>query len=120
MARGPGESGGFTLIDRLRTSETIGAFTVRAWTGVATDEGVGLISMVEVMDERGVPVCRFEEFLADSVRRADATWPREQDAALEALQARALKRARAAVLGGTLHDAHGHRYDIEAATGQPR
>jgi hypothetical protein len=105
------------LLDLLRASETISGYTVRAWTGVATDEGVGLISMVEVMDGRGVPVCRFEEFLADSVRRADHVWPREQDDAVRALQERALERARSAVLGGTLQDAHGHRYDIAAGAG---
>jgi hypothetical protein len=87
--------------------------TVRAWTGVATDEGVGLISMIEVMDGRGIPVCRFEEFIADSTRRKDAAWPRDQNDALEALQARALGRARVAVIGGTLGEVHGHRYDIE-------
>ena len=99
------------MLDRLRASEAIAGYTVRAWTGVATDEGVGLISMVEVMDGRGVPVCRFEEF-----RIADMAWPREQDGALEALQEWALERARSAVLGGTLSELHGHRYDIEAAT----
>jgi hypothetical protein len=104
------------LIDRLKASETISGYAVRAWTGVATDEGVGLISMVEVLDARGVPVCRFEEFLADSVRRQDASWPREQDMALEALQERAIERGRAAVLGGTLGELHGHRYDIVAST----
>ena len=104
------------MLDRLRASEAIAGYTVRAWTGVATDEGVGLISMVEVMDGRGVPVCRFEAFLGDSVRIADMAWPREQDGALEALQEWALERARSAVLGGTLSELHGHRYDIEAAT----
>ena len=102
------------MLDLIRASETVSGYTIHAWTGVATDEGVGLISMVEVMDERGVPVCRFEEFLSDSVRRIDATWPRDQDAALEALQELALERARSAVVRGALQDAHGHRYDIEA------
>ena len=102
------------MLDRLRASETVGAYTIRAWTGVATDEGVGLISLVEVMDGRGVPVCRFEEFLADSVRRVDESWPRDEAAALDALQARAIERARGAILGGTLQEAHGHRYDVAA------
>ena len=105
------------MLDLIRASETVSGYTVRAWTGVATDEGVGLISMVEVMDERGVPVCRFEEFLGDSVRRQDASWPREQDEAARALQDQAIERAQSAVLGGTLQDAHGHRYDIAAGAG---
>ena len=107
------------MIDRLRASEAVAGHTVRAWTGVATDEGVGLISMVEVMDGRGVPVCRFEEFLADPVRRSDPTWPRDEGAALEALQARALERARNAVLGSSLHELHGHRHDIGDAEARP-
>ena len=86
----------------MRASETVSGYTIRAWTGVATDEGVGLISMVEVCDARGLPVCRFEEFLADSVRRTDPSWPREQDAAAKALQRRAIERAREAVLGNAL------------------
>jgi hypothetical protein len=102
------------MIDLMRASETVSGYSIRAWTGVATDEGVGLISMVEVCDARGVPVCRFEEFLADSVRRADASWPRGQAKALEALQERALERARGAALAGTLSDVHGHRYDIDS------
>jgi hypothetical protein len=105
------------VLDLLRASELVSDYTIRAWTGVATDEGVGLISMVEVMDERGVPVCRFEEFLSDSVRRQNASWPREQDEAARALQDQALERARGAVLAGTLQDAHGHRYDIAAGGG---
>ena len=102
------------MLDRIRASEALAGYTVRAWTGEATDEGVGLISMVEVMDGRGVPVCRFEEFLADSVRLQDARWPREQRAALEALQEGALQRARNAILGATLSEVHGHRYDLPA------
>ena len=101
------------MIEQLRAVENVFGYTVRAWTGPATDEGIGLISLVEVMDERGVPMCRFEEFIADSVRRQDPSWPRSQDAALEALQARAVERARSAVLGGTLAQLHGHRYDVE-------
>ncbi len=89
------------MLDLLQASETVSGYTIRAWTGIATDEGVGLISMVEVDDARGVPVCRFEEFVADSVRRSDPSWPREQDAAAKALQDQALERARNAVLSNT-------------------
>lgn len=102
------------MINHLTTSETSGDYTIRVWTGVATDEGVGLIAMVEVLDGRGVPVCRFDEFLADSVRRAGAAWPREQSTALEALQSAAMARARDAVLGGALQVVNGHRYDVPA------
>jgi hypothetical protein len=101
------------LLDLLRASETVSGYTVRAWTGVATDEGVGLIALVEVIDGRGVPVCRFEEFLADAVRIADPGWPRLQAEAAAALQERALERARSAVLGDRLRDADGHRFDVE-------
>ena len=103
------------MLDLLRASETLSGYTIRAWTGVATDEGVGLIAMVEVMDERGVPVCRFEEFLADSVRRADPSWPRGEAEATRALQERAIGRARSAVLGAAMGELHGHRFDIEAS-----
>jgi hypothetical protein len=108
------------LLDRLRATETVSTYTLRAWTGVATDEGIGLITMIEVCDERGVPVCSFQEFLADSVRREDGAWPRAQDKAASALQGRALDRARSAVLAGTLQTLHGHRYDIEVSAPTPR
>ncbi len=97
----------------MQTSETINGYTIRVWTGVATDEGVGLIATVEVSDDRGVPVCRFEEFVADSVRRVDPSWPREREAATGVLQERAMERARQAVLSETLSAAHGHRYDVD-------
>jgi hypothetical protein len=103
------------VLDLLQASETVPGYTIRAWTGVATDEGVGLISMVEVDDARGIPVCRFEEFVADSVRRTDISWPREQDAAARSLQDRALDRARNAILGNALRATHGHRYDVPPA-----
>jgi hypothetical protein len=100
------------MIDLIRASETVSGHTIRAWTGIATDEGVGLISMVEVMDARGVPICRFEVFLPDSVRRADPSWPRDQDAAARALQEDAIGRAAAAVLAQALRELHGHRFDV--------
>jgi hypothetical protein len=102
------------MLDLLHSSESVSSYTVRAWTGVATDEGVGLIVLVEVMDGCGVPVCRFEEFLADVVRVTDPRWPGTQAEAAAALQERALERARAAVLDRKLRDVDGHRFDIEA------
>lgn len=100
------------MLDLLRAAETVNGYTIRVWTGLATDEGVGLIALAEIMDGRGVPVCRFEEFIADVARRREASWPRSQDASLEMLQERALERARVAVLGDSLREAHGHRFDI--------
>jgi len=105
------------VLDLLQASETVSGYTIRAWTGVATDEGVGLISLVEVQDGRGVPVCRFEVFLGDEVRRADPSWPRGQDESARSLQERALERARSAVLGGSLQGLHGHRYDVPSSAG---
>jgi hypothetical protein len=102
------------LIDLRHVTETVSDLTIRAWSGIATDEGVGLIVLMEVLDARGLPACRFEEFLADSVRQRDRHWPANQAAALEMLQAQAIERARAAVLAGTLAALNGHRYDVEA------
>jgi hypothetical protein len=103
------------MIDLLRGSEHVLGYHVRAWTGVATDEGVGLISTVEVSDERGVPVCRFEEFLDASLQRTSDAWPLDNEAASRLLQERAMERARGAVLGGGLREVHGHRFDIPTA-----
>ena len=100
------------MLDLLHSSEALGGYVIRTWTGVATDEGVGLISTVEVCDARGKPVCRFEEFVSDAVRRSDGSWPRDQEGAARALQERAVERARSAVLGDGLLSAHGHRFDV--------
>ena len=100
------------MITLLRAQETASGHTIRAWTGPATDEGVGLIAMLEVSDAAGRPVCRFEEFLEAAVQRTDPSWPRDDDEAARVLQERAVDRARVAVLGGTLFALHGHRYDI--------
>jgi hypothetical protein len=105
------------LIDLLTATESASGYTARAWTGVATDEGVGLICMVEVSDARGVPVCRFEEFLSESVWRSDGLWPAGQRDAATALQRHALGRAGEAVFQGALQELHGHRYDLIAGAG---
>jgi hypothetical protein len=102
------------VIDLLHHTEPILDHTIRAWTGPATDEGIGIITLIEVSDSRGLPVCRFEVFLADSVRRLDTRWPLGTQAALEALQTHAIERARHAVLAATLPDLNGHRYDLDA------
>ena len=48
------------MIDLISANETAGVHHIRAWTGVATDEGVGLFCLVEVSDASGRQVCRFE------------------------------------------------------------
>ncbi len=101
------------MIDLLTGHDRAGAYTLRAWTGIATDEGVGLITMAEVSDSRGTPVCRFELFVDASILRGE-TWPRNEADAARRLQNEALERARSAVLSETLHDLHGHRFDLES------
>lgn len=100
------------MITLLRAYETVSGYTIRAWTGPATDEGVGLIAMLEVSDHGGRPVCRFEEFLDAFAQSTDPSWPLDDDEASRMLQARAVDRARVAVLAGTLSALHGHRYDV--------
>jgi hypothetical protein len=98
------------LITLLRAHETTADNTIRAWTGPATDEGVGLIAMLEVWDAAGRPVCRFEVFLPASAQ--GTTWPRDEHEACRLLQERSVEMARDAVLAGTLSELHGHRYDL--------
>jgi hypothetical protein len=100
------------MITLLRGHDAVSGYAIRAWTGPATDEGVGLISMVEVSDEGARPVCRFEVFL-DAMVLARRKWPPDDEAACRLLEVEALERARAAVLGGSLHELHGHRFDID-------
>jgi hypothetical protein len=102
------------VITLLRGHDTVSGYSVRAWTGPATDEGIGLISMVEVSDGRGRPVCRFEVFLDETVRHRDGAWPRDDEAACRRLEENAIERARAAVLSESLRELHGHRFDIES------
>jgi hypothetical protein len=99
------------VLDLLTASETASGYTLRAWTGVATDEGVGLISLVEVSDARGAPVCRFEVFVDAAVLRNGA-WPRDEREAARRLQDDAVGRARGAIFSETLHELHGHRFDV--------
>jgi hypothetical protein len=102
------------LITLLTASESASACSIRAWTGIATDEGVGLISMVEVSDERGRPLCRYEVFLDAAHQRSNVTWPRNDASASRLLQQHAIELARDAVLRATLSELNGHRFDIEA------
>ena len=98
------------MITLLLAHETVSGYTIRAWTGPATDEGVGLIAMLEVSDAVGRPVCRFEEFLDAFIQHK--AWPHDDHEACRLLQERAVDRARVAVLGETLGALHGHRYDV--------
>ena len=98
------------MITHLRAQESTAGHTIRAWTGPATDEGVGLISMIEVWDASGRPVCRFELFLGTNAQ--DTTWPRDEHEACRVLEERALSMARAAVVDETLTTLHGHRFDL--------
>jgi len=66
--------------------------------------------MLEVWDTTGRPVCRFEMFLAASAQ--GTTWPRDEHEACRLLQEQALETARGSVLGETLWELHGHRYDV--------
>ena len=100
------------MIDLVTANETCDAYRLRAWTGVAVDEGVGLIAIVEVSDATGRPLARFEEFLDTSVRNLDSAWPRDDTAAARRLQSRALDRARAAVASDTLPTLNGHRFEV--------
>jgi hypothetical protein len=102
------------VIDLIAANETVGGRHLRAWTGVAVDEGVGIISIVEVSDAHGRPLCRFEEFLDAAIQQRGDTWPRNDAAAAQQLQDRALERARAATLDGDLIRLNGHRFDVPA------
>ena len=104
----------FTVIDLINANESLSGRHLRAWTGVAVDEGVGLICIIEVSDERGRQLCRFEEFLHAAIQQKSAAWPRADDAAAQQLQDRALERARTAVIANTLAQLNGHRFDVSA------
>jgi hypothetical protein len=100
------------VIDLVTANETFDGHGLRAWSGVAVDEGVGLICIVEVSDAVGRPLARFEEFLDAAVHRNTPTWPREDAAAARQLQEQALTRARTAIAAGTLASLNGHRFDV--------
>lgn len=102
------------MIDVVSASETLDGYQIRAWTGIATDEGVGLLAIVEVSDASGRPLCRFEEFLDASRQRTSVSWSRKDGEAAVQLQEMALERARGAVLTGSLHELHGHRFESHA------
>jgi hypothetical protein len=100
------------VINLVTTSESVGGYQLRAWSGIAVDEGVGLIALVEVSDGSGRPVCRFEEFLDAAIQRTGPAWPRDDAEAARLLQERAVERARGGVLGNTLDALNGHRFDV--------
>ena len=99
------------MIDLVTANLTLDRHHLRAWSGIAVDEGVGLICIVEVSDAAGRPVARFEEFLDASNHRTNPAWPRDDTEAARQLQERALDRARAAIAANTLPTLNGHRFD---------
>jgi hypothetical protein len=100
------------VIDLINVSETLDGYHIRAWTGVATDEGVGLICLVEVSNAAGRVLCRFEELLHASTQQRNAAWSGLDREVARRLQDHALERARHAVTAATLPDLHGHRYEV--------
>jgi hypothetical protein len=99
---------GKPVIDITSTREVFGGYVIRAWSGIATDEGVGLICLVEV-SASGLIVSRFEEFLAAEHKGRD--WPSQDAEAARVLQEFAVERARKAVAKGSLAPLHGHRFE---------
>jgi hypothetical protein len=100
------------MIDLVTANVTLALHHIRAWSGVAVDEGVGLICMVEVSDDTGRPLARFEEFL-DSFIQHKSGWPLDDTEAARQLQDRALNRARTAIAANILPTLNGHRYDVK-------
>ncbi|HWC28753.1 MAG TPA: hypothetical protein VG845_01615 [Dehalococcoidia bacterium] len=100
------------MIDLSSATEVCDGYQVRAWSGVATDEGVGMICLVEVSSGRGRVSCRFEAMLAASVQRGNPDWSGPDAEVAVRLQDNALARAREAILGNGLADLHGRRLDI--------
>jgi hypothetical protein len=100
------------MIDLTSASEAIAGYRVRAWSGVATDEGVGLICLVEVSDAAGRQVCRFEVLLQASTQRRRPAWAGPDREVAQRLQDHSLERVRTAVAAGALADLHGHRFEI--------
>ena len=99
------------MIDLLTAQETFGGHQLRCWSGIAVDEGVGLIAILEISDAAGRPLARFEEFLDASVRNLDSAWPPDDTEAARRLQSRALDRAHAAITAGQLDKLNGHRFE---------
>lgn len=99
------------MIDLVTANETLDGHHLRAWSGTAVDEGVGLICIVEVSDAAGRPLARFEEFVDATIHRTNATWARSDTEASRQLMQRALDRARTAIVAGTLAALNGHRFD---------
>ena len=102
------------MIDLVTVSETFDAHRIRAWSGVATDEGVGLICLVEVADRAGHLVCRFEVLLTEAARFRDPAWSGPDRDVCQRLLDHALERARAAVASSSLPNLHGRRLEVGA------
>jgi hypothetical protein len=102
------------MIDLVTANVTLDRHHLRAWSGVAVDEGVGLICIVEVSDNTGRPLARFEEFLDAAAQRTNPAWPRDDTEAARQLQEHALDRARAAIAANTLPTLNGHRVEVRS------
>jgi len=100
------------MIDLLSAGERFGDFQLRAWSGTAVDEGVGLIAIVEISDAAGRLLARFEEFLDATVHRSDPTWPRDDTAAARRLLEKAMDKARSEIAGDSLSTLNGHRFEV--------
>jgi hypothetical protein len=100
------------MIDLLTASETFDAHLIRGWAGVATDEGVGLICLVEVSDPAGRLVCRFETLLPETARRGEPAWSGPDRDVCQRLLDHALQSARAAAASASLPNLHGRRLKI--------
>jgi hypothetical protein len=100
------------MIDLVTASETFDAHLIRGWAGVATDEGVGLICLVEVTDRAGRLVCRFEVLLPATTQWSDAAWSGRDVEVAKRLLGNGIGRAREAIAAAKLADLHGRRFEV--------
>jgi hypothetical protein len=99
------------MIDLVSATVTFDSHTVRGWAGVATDEGVGLIGLVEVSNAARL-VCRFEALLPEAARRRHPAWSGPDRDVCQRLLDHIFDQARAAVAAGSLAGLHGRRVEI--------
>ena len=100
------------VLDLINATETAGEYSIRAWSGAATDEGTGLISLVEISDGKGRLVCRFELLLHDAARLKLAARRGADLDVSRRLQDTALEKARDALTREVLPSLHGRRLEI--------
>jgi hypothetical protein len=100
------------MIDLVSGSESVAGYSIRAWAGTATDEGVGLICLAEVSNDRGL-VCRFEVLLPAAAQLRLPAWAGPDPEVARRLLQEAQERARYAIETKTLPDLHGRRLEIK-------